>query len=117
MGAFTSVSVLAGSDAGGIKTRIVTATGPASYDSGGSVIDLSSTGLANAYDGFVLVYGGRCISNEDATDCTYLAEYIAAAAYAPATGKLRISLREQATPAEASGDMSGRVWTFVFYGR
>jgi hypothetical protein len=113
------VSVLAGDD-GGLKTRIVSALGPATYSSGGNEIDLSSDatdGLSNAYDMFAVVYGVEIIGVGTAASNKYHATYVPAASYAAATGKIRLVDVEQATPAEPSGDLSTVAFTLRVTGR
>ena len=61
MGAFTSVTVIGRSSTSeGFKRVLVTAVGPASYDAGGSAIDLSAATLG-ADAGFTTVKGGHCV--------------------------------------------------------
>lgn len=99
MGAFTSVTLLNGPDYGtGSKTATFTAVAPASYDAGGSVIDLSSH--------FTLVHGVEVIGQPTHGNDKYYATFIPAAAYAPSTGKLKIRDLTAASDAEASGDLS-----------
>lgn len=102
MGAFTSVTFVAEKDYGtNSRSIFVSAVGPASYDADGSTIDLSTW--------FTVVYkvklAGRAPGGSTA-GCGFDVIYKPATAYAAASGKLVISNIWQATPAEASGDMS-----------
>lgn len=109
MGAFTAVTWVADIDHGtNGKKAIFTATSPASYDANGSVIDLSEATIGSGH-GFQVVYSvkvaGRPIAGATA-GAGFDGIYIPAAAYDAATGKIIMSNIWQATPAEASGDLS-----------
>lgn len=97
MGALTITAILSlviGGAGGGQKRAIVQATGPASYDTNGSVLDLSSanstlTGLDplasfTRVDALVL-----CGVSPHASD-RYSPKYIRASAGAPATGTVKV---------------------------
>ena len=103
MGAFTSVVEVANELGTKLRTAVVTATAPASYDAGGSVIDLS----ALTSGGFTKVYGVDLIGQVTAASDRYQPTFIPAAAYAAATGKLKIrDINSTDAAAEASGDLS-----------
>ena len=96
MGAFTVTSVTgcAIGDMGRGKRVVLTATGPASYDTGGSIIDLSSantvlTGLLNEAF-FTRVTGLKLVGVGAAAADRYHCTYIPAAAGAPATGLIKV---------------------------
>ena len=102
MGAFTSVALVAELDHGTNSVKkLITAVCPVSYDASGSTIDLS--GFFTTV--FECKYVGRAIGGAVA-GAGYSATYIPATAYAAATGKIVMGLTWQATPAEASGDLS-----------
>jgi hypothetical protein len=103
MGAFTSVTTLSNELSAHGRRAIVTAVCPASYDAGGSTIDLSAiTG-----GGFTKVYGAQLIGQATAASDRYQPTYITAASYAAATGKLKIrDINATDGAAEASGDLS-----------
>jgi hypothetical protein len=81
MGAFTSVTKVVGvpppAGGDGLKLAMGTCVGPASYDAGGSVIDLSSIFASKVY--FVK-------ANIDNAD--YRIQWVPGSSYATATGKL-----------------------------
>lgn len=96
MGGFTSVTQVvavpppAGGDA--LKMVMGTCVGPASYDAGGSVIDLSS------------IFGGAVYfvkANIDNKD--YRIQWVPGSSYATATGKLFV---DDNAGTEATGDLS-----------
>jgi hypothetical protein len=103
MGAFTSVTMLSNELTAHGRRAIVTAACPASYDAGGSTIDLSAvTG-----GGFTKVFGAKLIGQATAASDRYQPTFIPAAAYAAATGKLKIrDINSTDAAAEASGDLS-----------
>lgn len=103
MGAFTAVAEVANEFGTKLRTAVVTATAPASYDAGGSVIDLSSL----ASGGFTKVYGVDLIGQATAASDRYQPTFVPAVAYAAATGKLKIrDINSTDAAAEASGDLS-----------
>lgn len=116
MGAFTSVTCVAFTS-GPIKRAVVTALGPASYDAGGSTIDLSSavSGLDGA-NTFTKVWGLNRLGVSAHASSKYGIAYVPAASNAPATGKIKLDDLIQATPAEFSGDASGTTFTFEIVG-
>ncbi len=88
----------------GLKAAVVTVTLSASYDSGGSVVDLSTSGnLAAA--GFKTVTGAMLLGHETAASGKYLPVFVPAASNAAATGLLKIYDTSQAGDAETSGDL------------
>lgn len=103
MGAFTSVTQISNELHTHGRRAVVTAVGPASYDAGGSVIDLSAlTG-----GGFNKVHGVTLIGQGTAANDRYQPTFIHAAAYAAATGKLKVrDINATDSAAEASGDLS-----------
>jgi hypothetical protein len=103
MGAFTSVTALSNELTAHGRRAVVTAVCPASYDAAGSTIDLSAlTG-----GGFTKVYGAVLIGQATAASDRYQPTFVPAAAYAAATGKLKIrDINAADGAAEASGDLS-----------
>jgi hypothetical protein len=110
MGALTSLTAVHGpmSDLTG-KKGIFTAVLPASYDAGGSVLDLSAH--------FTYVHGVKFVGQATAANDKYYCTYIPAAAYAPATGLVKVRDLTAAADAEASGDLSGVTVRFEVEGR
>lgn len=108
MGAFTAVTWVRDINHGSNgKTAVFTATCPASYDANGSTIDLSEATIGSGH-GFMEVFQvtvSRPIAGATA-GAGFDGVYIPAAAYDAATGKIIMSNIWQATPAEASGDLS-----------
>jgi hypothetical protein len=102
MGAFTSVTQLSNEFGVHERRAVITAVGPASYDAGGSTIDLSSL----AGGGFSKVYGVKLIGQPTAASDRYQLTFITAASYGAATGKLKVRDINAASDAEASGDLS-----------
>lgn len=86
MSAFAAPTALQVMSAGGLKTVIASVVGTASYDTGGSVIDLSVATLG-AWAGFSEVYSVKQCGKAVAT-VQYQLEFIPAASGAAATGKL-----------------------------
>ena len=125
MGAFTVTSVTgcATGDMGRGKSVVLTATGPASYDTGGSIIDLSSantvlTGFVSDA-AFVRVTGLKVVGVSAAAAARYHCTYIPAAAGAPATGKVKVRDADAATAmSEVAGaaDLSTVIFTFEITG-
>lgn len=123
MGAFTVTSVIgcATGDMGRGKSVVLTATGPASYDAGGSILDLSSantvlTGFVSDA-AFVRVTGLKQVGVGAAAADRYYCQYVPAAAGAPATGKVKVRDADDATAmSEASGDLSTVTFTFEITG-
>lgn len=109
------------------KTMILRVKGTASYDTGGSVLDLSSTsalfvGSSLAPDGgFTAVHGVRVIGVEAAGGAVYAVTYLRDTAGAPATGKLVLYLGASATqvPTQASSttDISATIFILEIVGK
>ena len=116
MGAFTSVTVIGRSAVGeGVKRLIVTAVGPASYDAGGSAIDLSAAALG-AMEGFTTVYGGHLLKAAHASTSIKLQASVVGGASATSP---KIVLRDAdggTAMAQLSGDVSGYTITMEFVG-
>lgn len=105
MGAFTSVTKLGESLGGPGRMKMVafSTVCPASYDTGGSAIDLSTAGGLGA-DGFsTSVHCVQILTVSPVGSHQYLFTYVPAASGAPATGKVSCGLVYQATPAEVAG--------------
>lgn len=64
------------------KTATYLLNGPTSYDTGGSVVDLSAD--------FVTVHGVQVVGQPTAANDHYLPTFIPAGGFAPATGKVKI---------------------------
>jgi hypothetical protein len=96
MSAFVVASVLA-LTVGGVgaqKRAVLSVTGTASYDTGGSALDLSSanttlTGL-NAMAAFTRVDGINVVGVNPHASGKYHAAHVRASSGAPATGKLKL---------------------------
>ena len=116
MGSFTGHSVKA-VDQGSIKEVILDIVGPASYDAGGSILDLSSavTALAGTIT-FTKVWGVTLIAVSAHASSKYGVRYVPGASNAPALGKLKLDDLIQATPAEFTGDASGTTFTIKVHG-
>lgn len=118
MSAFGTPTVLQQSQAGGIKFTVITTTGSASYDTGGSVIDLSLATLG-AWTGYSEIYGVAMLGISATASSKYSPVFIAAAAGAPATGKIKLHDSSAAADAEVTGatDISGTTFTLLVTGR
>jgi hypothetical protein len=92
MSAFTIASELAvaAAPSGALKTVVFTATGPSSYDTGGSVLNLSRSGVLGVDAGFTAVHGVRLIGVAAAASDRYHCTYVRAAAGAAATGLIKV---------------------------
>lgn len=125
MGAFTVTSVIgcATGDMGRGKSVVLTATGPASYDAGGSIIDLSSantvlTGFVSDA-AFVRVTGLKQVGVGAAAADRYYCQYVPGSSGAPATGKVKVRDADDATAmSEVAGatDLSTVTFTFEITG-
>jgi hypothetical protein len=95
---------------GDVKTALVTITGSASYDTGGSLIDLS------AY--FTKVRGAQAISASTAALSKYKFTFIPGASDGAALGKLKVNDVTAASGAEVSSttDLSAGTYRVMFYG-
>lgn len=87
-------------------------TGSASYDAGGSILDLSTGGVLGVEAGFTSVHGVHCVQST-AANSKYQFRYTRVAA---ATGTLKVNDASQAADAEASGDLSASTFTMVAWG-
>lgn len=117
MSAHTVTAVVDVIPVGNAKMVILEATGSPSYDSGGSVLDLStSEATLGTWAGFAKVY--TCsMQAVAAASSKYDCVYVPAASYAPATGLVKIHDTSQAADAEASGNLSGVTFRFLVVGR
>lgn len=125
MSAFTVTavkSVTVGS-VGGMKRAIIQCTGTASYDTGGSVLNLSSTNTTlTGFNGeafFTYVYGLSVVNVGTAASDKYRLQYLGAAAFAPATGVIKVrdlSATDSATEVSSTTDLSATTWTFEVFG-
>ena len=101
------------------KKAILRFKGPATYEAGGSTIDLSSaaTSLA-AFGGFSKVYGVQVVAQTTAGDDKYYCTYIPADAnYVASTGKIKVRDLSAASDAEASGDLSAVIFRILVWGK
>lgn len=103
MSAFTVVSILSADSApsGAAKRVTFTATGTASYDTGGSVLNLAQSGVLGI-NGFTAVHGVKLVGVAAAGSDRYLCTYVRAAAGAAATGLLKV--RDLATTGAGATD-------------
>ncbi len=115
MGDFTSVTVVGRNSNGeGLKRVIVTAVAPASYDAGGSAIDLSAATLG-AREGFTTVYGGHCLKAAHASTKIKLDAHVVSSATATAP-LIVLRDRDGTDTPQLSGDVSGYTVTMEFVG-
>lgn len=122
MGAFTITavkSVVVGGP-GACKRAVIKCTGPASYDAGGSVIDMSSantvlTGLNNEA-AFATVFGMSRLAVSPATSDIYASTFTPGSSDAPATGTVKLRDLTATSDAEASGDLHTTTFTFEVFG-
>lgn len=124
MSAFT-VTAVKSVNVGGIgalKRIVIQLTGPASYDTGGSVLNLASTnttltGLNNEAF-FTYVHGLNVLNCDTAASDKYRMQYLGAAAFAPATGAIKVRDLSAASDAEVSSttDLSATTWTVEVFG-
>jgi hypothetical protein len=117
MGAFTSVTALEVTPLPNGKLVVFSAVAPASYDAGGSTIDLSSAGGLGAWGCFQVVYSCVQCGFDATANEKYKASFLPASAGAAATGKLKVRDESQAADAEASGDLSAVTMYFTAVGR
>lgn len=116
MGAFTSVTVIGRSSNGeGLKRTIVTCVGPASYDAGGSAIDLSVTALGEAA-GFTTVYGGQQLKCAHASTKIKVHANVVSSATASAPLIVMRDADAGTAMAQVSGDNSAYTLTMEFVG-
>lgn len=114
MGAFTVTTTVVQKQPGACKEATVTITGPASYDTGGSVADLSHANFGS----LTAVHGAHVISNTAIGDAKYQLAYIPAAAGAPGTGKFAVFDMTQHPGAEvpSTTNLSGSSWNVKVFG-
>lgn len=98
---------------GALKIAVVTVQGSASYDSGGSAADLSTSGNLGLQYGFQTVKGAIAIGQATAGNDKYYCTYVPATA---ATGLIKVRDLSAASDAEASGDISSVAWKFLVIG-
>lgn len=100
---------------GAEKIAIIKASLSASYDAGGSAIDLSTAGVL-AGNGFTTVTGVQFAGHETAASSKYECVFIPAALNAAATPLIKVHDNSQAADAEASGDLHATVVRLVVTG-
>jgi len=107
---FTDTSDVLHVQNGDLKTALVNVTGSASYDTGGSLVDLS------AY--FTKVRGAHAISASGAALSKYKFTFIPGASDGAALGKLKVNDVTAASGAEVSNttDLSAGTYRVLFYG-
>lgn len=116
MSAFTVTAVLFQEQNGFQKTAVIQATGPASYDTGGSILDLSAGAvLAAAGALFTQVHAAHLCGVGAAAAGLYDVAYIRAADGAPATGKF--VAKSAATQVANATDLSAHTFTFRVQGK
>ena len=101
---------------GGTKICVLAVTLSASYDAGGSILDLSTAGLLGAALGFQTVTAVAHAGHVTAASSKYDCVYVPAALNAPATGLIKVHDSSQAANAEASGDLHATVVRVVIVG-
>jgi hypothetical protein len=109
-------------DIGGLKIRIVSCVGPASYTTNGGEIDLSNDatdGLGNNFDRFTEVYCVNQCAIGAHGNAKYSVRYVPAASGAAATGTLKVLDQSAASDAEVSNatDLSSVTFYFLVIGR
>ena len=87
---------------------------PASYDAGGSAIDLSAATLG-AQEGFTTVYGGHCLKAAHASTKIKLDAHVVSSATATAP-LIVLRDRDGTDTPQLSGDVSGYTVTMEFVG-
>lgn len=113
MSAFTGLAVLGSSLAlGDLKTALVTVAGTASYDTGGSIVDLSSVFPSKVYSVDVVAVSAAASSK-------YRGSFIPGASSGPALGKIKFNDITAASGAEVSSttDLSGTTFTLLVHGK
>lgn len=115
-------TVLQASDAGGLKIRIVSCAGPASYTTNGGEIDLSNDatdGLGNNFDRFSEVYCVTQCAIGAHGNAKYATRFVPAASGAAATGTIKVLDQSAASDAEVSNatDLSTVTFYFLVIGR
>jgi hypothetical protein len=109
MSAHTLVSTLQEETLIGLKKAVVTITGSASYDAGGSLVDLSTIFKSK-------VYGVAQIAVSPHGSAKYRTSFIRGASDGAALGKVKIHDITAASGAEASGDLSATTFTLEVTG-
>lgn len=96
----------------GVKTVVVEVTGTASYDTGGSVADLSSHFSSK-------VYGAKLLAVSPHASGKYRPSFIPGSSYAVATGKVKLYDITANPGAEVTSttDLSATTFTFEVTGR
>ena len=95
----------------GMKKAVITITGTASYDTGGSTLDLSSLFPSK-------VYGLREIAVSPHGSAKYKLSFVPGSSYDPATGKIKIHDVTAASGAEVTSttDLHATTWTLEVTG-
>lgn len=120
MSAFTITSVRS-VHVGGMgaqKRAVIECTGPASYDTNGSVIDLSSantvlTGLNNE-SAFTAVRGVARLGVSPHASDKYMPAFVPGASGSPSTGTIKLRDLSAASDAEVASTTDLSATTFVF---
>lgn len=116
MGAFTSVTVIGRNSNGeGLKRVTVTCVAPASYDAGGSAIDLSVATLG-ADAGFTTVYGGHMLKCAHATTKIKVIAHVVSSSTATAPLIVMRDADAGTAMGQVSGDNSAYTLTMEFVG-
>lgn len=103
---------------GSMKMAVVEITGPASYDTGGSAVDLSTSGNLGAALGFQKVFGASLMDCDTAASSKYFGAFLHATDFAAASGKLKLHDQAAAADAEvtAATDLSATKWLILVVG-
>lgn len=109
MSAHSLVSTLQLETLFGIKVAVVTFTGSASYDAGGSILDLSTLFPSK-------VYGLVQAAVSPHGSAKYQPVFVRGASDGPALGKVKIHDITASSGAEASGDLSATTFTAIAIG-
>jgi len=95
---------------GGLKVSLVPVTGSASYDAGGSLLDLSSIFPSKAI-------GAVQVATSPHASAKYRAVFIRGTSDGPTLGKLKVYDSTTDPGAEASGDLSATTFTLLVIGQ
>lgn len=108
---FTAATAEKARSVGEIKTVIMTIAGPASYDTGGSVIDLAEF--------FAKVYGVEILAVGAAASSKYKGTFVPGASDAPSLGKIKLNDITAASGAEvvSTTDLSALSFTVRVTGK
>lgn len=109
MSAHTLASTVMNEILFGMKVALVTVTGSASYDAGGSILDLSTIFPSK-------VYGAVQAAVSPHGSAKYQLAFVPGASQGPALGKIKIIDATTDPGAEASGDLSATTFTLVVFG-